>query len=172
MTLGEFVAFNAYLGMLTWPMIALGWVINIVERGSASAGRMNQIFDTQPEIFDESVRIRCDRECSQENPLHRRGGAERQRSRSAGVGTPVHHNPPQGLTALAPPRRGFRLRFRVRSISATFPLPTMGKRFSRTSTFEFRWEPPMRSLERRDREEHACQPAGACSRRDGWRDPH
>ncbi|MSO23134.1 MAG: ABC transporter ATP-binding protein [Acidobacteria bacterium] len=57
MTLGEFVAFNAYLGMLTWPMIALGWVINIVERGSASAGRMNQIFDTQPEIFDESVKI-------------------------------------------------------------------------------------------------------------------
>ena len=58
MTLGEFVAFNAYLGMLTWPMIALGWVINIVERGSASAGRMNQIFDTQPEIFDESVKIK------------------------------------------------------------------------------------------------------------------
>jgi len=57
MTLGDFVAFNAYLGMLTWPMIALGWVINIVERGSASAGRMNQIFDTRPEIFDESVGI-------------------------------------------------------------------------------------------------------------------
>jgi len=60
MTLGEFVAFNAYLGMLTWPMIALGWVINIVERGSASAGRMNQIFDTQAEIFDESVKIKVD----------------------------------------------------------------------------------------------------------------
>src|SRR5262245_20170392 len=58
MTLGDFVAFNAYLGMLTWPMIALGWVINIVERGSASAGRMNQIFDTEPEIFDESVGVR------------------------------------------------------------------------------------------------------------------
>jgi ATP-binding cassette subfamily B protein len=60
MTLGEFVAFNAYLGMLTWPMIALGWVINIVERGSASAGRMNQIFDSPAEIFDESVRIKVD----------------------------------------------------------------------------------------------------------------
>src|SRR5262245_40858418 len=58
MTLGDFVAFNAYFGMLTWPMIALGWVINIVERGSASAGRMNQIFDTKPEIFDESVRVK------------------------------------------------------------------------------------------------------------------
>ncbi len=57
MTLGDFVAFNAYLGMLTWPMIALGWVINIVERGSASLGRLNQIFDTRPEILDDSVSI-------------------------------------------------------------------------------------------------------------------
>ncbi|MCI0422984.1 MAG: ABC transporter ATP-binding protein/permease [Acidobacteria bacterium] len=57
LTLGDFVAFNAYLGMLTWPMIALGWVINIVERGSASAGRINQIFDAPPEIFDASVKI-------------------------------------------------------------------------------------------------------------------
>jgi ATP-binding cassette subfamily B multidrug efflux pump len=56
MTLGDFVAFNAYLGMLTWPMIALGWVINIVQRGSASMGRMNQIFDAQPDILDDSVR--------------------------------------------------------------------------------------------------------------------
>ena len=56
-TLGDFVAFNAYLGMLTWPMIALGWVINIVQRGSASLGRINQIFDVPPEI-DESIRIR------------------------------------------------------------------------------------------------------------------
>jgi ATP-binding cassette subfamily B multidrug efflux pump len=52
MTLGDFVAFNAYLGMLSWPMIALGWVINIVERGTASMGRINQIFETQPEIID------------------------------------------------------------------------------------------------------------------------
>ena len=56
-TLGDFVAFNAYLGMLTWPMIALGWVINIVQRGSASLGRINQIFEVPPEI-DESIRIR------------------------------------------------------------------------------------------------------------------
>jgi len=56
-TLGDFVAFNAYLGMLSWPMIALGWVINIVERGTASLGRINRIFEAQPEIWDESVRI-------------------------------------------------------------------------------------------------------------------
>lgn len=57
-TLGDFVAFNAYLGMLTWPMIALGWVVNIVERGTASMGRLNQIFDARPEIMDDSVCIR------------------------------------------------------------------------------------------------------------------
>ena len=54
MTVGEFVAFMAYLSMLTWPTIALGWVINIFERGSASMGRMNQIFQSRPEIRDES----------------------------------------------------------------------------------------------------------------------
>lgn len=53
MTVGEFVAFMAYLSMLTWPTIALGWVINIFERGSASMGRMNQIFQSRPEIRDE-----------------------------------------------------------------------------------------------------------------------
>ena len=52
-TVGDFVAFMAYLTMLTWPTIALGWVINIFERGSASMGRMNQIFQSQPEIRDE-----------------------------------------------------------------------------------------------------------------------
>jgi ATP-binding cassette, subfamily B, multidrug efflux pump len=56
-TLGDFVAFYAYLGMLSWPMIALGWVINMMERGSASMGRINQIFDSQPEIKDSSVLV-------------------------------------------------------------------------------------------------------------------
>lgn len=52
-TLGEFVAFMGYLGMLTWPTIALGWVVNIFQRGAASMGRMNEIFDAVPEIRDE-----------------------------------------------------------------------------------------------------------------------
>jgi ATP-binding cassette, subfamily B, multidrug efflux pump len=56
-TLGDFVAFYAYLGMLSWPMIALGWVINMMERGSASMGRINQIFDSQAEIKDSSVMV-------------------------------------------------------------------------------------------------------------------
>jgi ATP-binding cassette subfamily B protein len=52
-SLGEFVAFGAYLAMLHWPMIALGWVVNIVERGEASMGRIHPILDTPPEIRDE-----------------------------------------------------------------------------------------------------------------------
>ncbi len=51
-TLGEFVAFGAYLAMLNWPMIALGWVVNLVERGEASMGRINAILDAPPEIRD------------------------------------------------------------------------------------------------------------------------
>jgi ABC-type multidrug transport system fused ATPase/permease subunit len=42
-TRGEFVAFIFYLAMLTWPMIALGWVINLFQRGAASMGRINRI---------------------------------------------------------------------------------------------------------------------------------
>jgi ATP-binding cassette subfamily B protein len=52
-SLGEFVAFGAYLAMLHWPMIALGWVVNIVERGEASMGRIHAILDAPPEIRDE-----------------------------------------------------------------------------------------------------------------------
>jgi ATP-binding cassette subfamily B multidrug efflux pump len=51
-TLGEFVAFGVYLGMLNWPMIALGWVINLFERGEASMGRLLAILDAPPEIRD------------------------------------------------------------------------------------------------------------------------
>jgi len=51
-TAGDFVAFMTYLGILTWPMMALGWVINLIQRGSASMGRINKILNTQPEIAD------------------------------------------------------------------------------------------------------------------------
>ena len=51
-TIGEFVKFNLYLGYLVWPMIALGWVINIFQRGMASMKRMNQIMSTEPVIRD------------------------------------------------------------------------------------------------------------------------
>jgi ATP-binding cassette, subfamily B, multidrug efflux pump len=52
-TLGEFVAFNAYLTMLSWPMIAFGWVTNMLQRGMASWKRMLEVLDTEPAIRDE-----------------------------------------------------------------------------------------------------------------------
>ncbi len=54
MTVGNFVAFNTYMVQLTWPVIALGWVINIFQRGIASMGRINEIFQEQPAVRDES----------------------------------------------------------------------------------------------------------------------
>jgi ATP-binding cassette subfamily B protein len=50
--LGSFVAFNTYMVQLTWPIIALGWVINIFQRGIASMGRIHSIMMEQPEITD------------------------------------------------------------------------------------------------------------------------
>jgi ATP-binding cassette subfamily B protein len=49
-SLGSFVMFNTYMGMLVWPMIALGWVVNLMQRGRASLGRINQILAEQPAI--------------------------------------------------------------------------------------------------------------------------
>ena len=49
-TLGQFVAFTVYLGMLNWPMVALGWVINIFQRGLASFGRITAVLDEVPSI--------------------------------------------------------------------------------------------------------------------------
>jgi ATP-binding cassette subfamily B multidrug efflux pump len=54
-SLGEFVAFNAYLVMLSWPMIAFGWVTNILQRGMASWGRMLDVLDAVPAISDAHV---------------------------------------------------------------------------------------------------------------------
>ncbi|HZT72768.1 MAG TPA: ABC transporter ATP-binding protein [Terriglobales bacterium] len=51
-SLGSFVAFNAYMMQMSFPMIALGFVINIVQRGTASLERIQQIFRTQPAIAD------------------------------------------------------------------------------------------------------------------------
>ncbi|HYA95113.1 MAG TPA: ABC transporter ATP-binding protein [Terriglobales bacterium] len=50
--IGKFVAFNTYLVQLTWPMISIGWVLNLFQRGSASMGRINEIFAERPEIRD------------------------------------------------------------------------------------------------------------------------
>ena len=49
-TVGAFVAFGLYLGMLTWPLIALGWVVNLFQRGAASMTRLLDVLDAAPEI--------------------------------------------------------------------------------------------------------------------------
>jgi ATP-binding cassette subfamily B protein len=52
-TPGDFVAFISYLALLTWPMMALGWVTNLIQRGRASLDRLNHILETRPEIKDQ-----------------------------------------------------------------------------------------------------------------------
>src|SRR5262245_2201038 len=49
-SIGSFVMFNTYMGMLVWPMIALGWVVNLMQRGTASLERINEILHEKPSI--------------------------------------------------------------------------------------------------------------------------
>ena len=49
-SMGSFVMFNTYMGMLVWPMIALGWVVNLMQRGGASLQRLNEILREKPAI--------------------------------------------------------------------------------------------------------------------------
>src|SRR5512140_269441 len=49
-TLGTFLMFNTYMGLLIWPMIAFGWVVNLMQRGSASLKRINEILQEKPSI--------------------------------------------------------------------------------------------------------------------------
>jgi len=48
MSLGEFVAFNGYLGMLTWPLMAIGYVVNQYQRGTAALSRIGEVLDAEP----------------------------------------------------------------------------------------------------------------------------
>ena len=56
-SLGALVSFNAYLAILVWPMIALGWVTNIFQRGAASMGRLNYILAARPQIDDRDAKV-------------------------------------------------------------------------------------------------------------------
>lgn len=56
-SLGDFIGFNYYLGLIIWPMMALGWVINILQRGAASLERINKILDEKPEIINSENSI-------------------------------------------------------------------------------------------------------------------
>ena len=50
-SLGSFLMFNTYMGMLVWPMIALGWVVNLMQRGTASWDRIMELMRQKPEWF-------------------------------------------------------------------------------------------------------------------------
>ena len=84
-TLGEFVAFGAYLTMLHWPMIALGWVVNLFERGEASMGRIHAILDTPAAIRDEDP--------AAGGPDSRRGGVPRAHLRLRRRAGAARHRP-------------------------------------------------------------------------------
>lgn len=56
-SLGDLVAFNLYLGLLIWPMFAFGWLMNILQRGSASVKRLYEFFAEQPEVAEQKEAI-------------------------------------------------------------------------------------------------------------------
>ena len=60
-TLGSFVMFQTYMGMLIWPMIAFGWVINLTQRGTASLKRLREILDAVPTIAAPASPVQLDR---------------------------------------------------------------------------------------------------------------
>jgi ATP-binding cassette subfamily B protein len=85
MNVGDFVAFNTYMVQLTWPVIALGWVINIFQRGTASLARINEIFLEKPEIADDPTLLSLNPEPAKtlakvafETPSGANGNAHRQ----------------------------------------------------------------------------------------------
>ncbi len=56
-SIGSFVAFSLYLAMLMWPLIALGWVINLFQRGEASMGRLHEILDSRSALGERQTRM-------------------------------------------------------------------------------------------------------------------
>jgi ATP-binding cassette subfamily B protein len=50
MSFGDFVAFNAYLGQLAWPTVALGWIVNVFQRGAGALDRLDEVLDARPDV--------------------------------------------------------------------------------------------------------------------------
>ena len=86
-TIGDFGAFLTYMVQLTWPVIALGWVINIFQRGTASLKRIDEIMQEEPEITDEPSVLLAGRPDAE-----LRGEIEFHRLNFAYNGTPVLHD--------------------------------------------------------------------------------
>ncbi|MDH3628133.1 MAG: ABC transporter ATP-binding protein/permease [Acidobacteriota bacterium] len=59
-SLGDFIAFNAYLGLLVWPTIALGWILNTFQRGLGAADRLLEILRVEPDVVDGEDRLPTD----------------------------------------------------------------------------------------------------------------
>jgi ATP-binding cassette subfamily B multidrug efflux pump len=79
-TIGDFVAFGFYLTLLSWPMIAIGWVTNLFQRGAASMGRINALLAVEPAIRDPESPVRptrCDGEVEFDGVWFRYPGTER-----------------------------------------------------------------------------------------------
>ena len=60
-SLGSFVMFNTFMGMLIWPMIALGWVVNLMQRGTASWNRIMELLHEKPSIVEARRRRHLER---------------------------------------------------------------------------------------------------------------
>jgi len=61
LTIGQFVQFSAYILAITWPLISLGWVINLIQRGEVSMGRLNKVFNMRPEIKEPDKPVQLER---------------------------------------------------------------------------------------------------------------
>src|SRR6202040_4316635 len=92
MSVGDFVAFNTYMVQLTWPIIALGWVINIFQRGTASMARINEILVERPEIEDSADVKAAGEGARSTQATEMRGEIEFRGLNFAYNGTPVLHN--------------------------------------------------------------------------------
>jgi ATP-binding cassette, subfamily B, multidrug efflux pump len=88
-TVGDFVAFMTYMVQLTWPVIALGWVINIFQRGTASMGRINEVLVEKPAIADEPGVVMADKSV---RPTNIDGNIEFRNLNFAYNGTGVLHD--------------------------------------------------------------------------------
>ena len=89
-SLGGFVMFNTYMGMLVWPMIAFGWVVNLMQRGTASLNRINEILHERPAIARPAGVVAAPAEHSAEirfSGVHMRFG---DRSAVSGVNLTIH----------------------------------------------------------------------------------
>jgi ATP-binding cassette subfamily B protein len=58
-TVGEFTSFNVYMVQLIWPIIAVGWVVNLFQRGTASVVRIDELLKQQPSIADDPTLVAC-----------------------------------------------------------------------------------------------------------------